>query len=117
MILRMNLIRLIAVLLTLGLGGSLAPAQAPAKSGTAKSSKKSAPVKAAPEKTTPETSALIDINRASAADLKTLPGIGDAYSAAIIKNRPYANKTQLQTKGVIPAAAYGKIKDKIIAKQ
>ena len=60
---------------------------------------------------------LIDINRATAAELKTLPGIADAYSAAIIKNRPYKNKTQLRSKGVIPLAAYNKIKDRIIAKQ
>ncbi len=30
---------------------------------------------------------LIDINRASAVELKTLPGIQDAYAAAIVKNR------------------------------
>ena len=60
---------------------------------------------------------LIDINRASAVELKTLPGIQDAYAAAIVKNRPYKNKTQLLSKQIIPEAAYGKIKNKIIAKQ
>lgn len=60
---------------------------------------------------------LIDINRASAVKLKTLPGIQDAYAAAIVKNRPYKNKTQLLSKQIIPEAAYGKIKNKIIAKQ
>lgn len=60
---------------------------------------------------------LLDINTASAADLKALPGIGDAYSAAIIKNRPYANKRQLVSKKVIPQATYDKIVDKIIATQ
>jgi DNA uptake protein ComE-like DNA-binding protein len=59
----------------------------------------------------------VDINHASKDDLKTLPGIGDAYANAIIKNRPYKNKTQLRSRNVIPDATYNKIKDKIIAKQ
>jgi competence protein ComEA len=59
---------------------------------------------------------LIDVNHATAAELRTLPGIGDAYSLAIIKHRPYKNKTQLRSQGVIPLAAYVKIKDRIIAK-
>jgi DNA uptake protein ComE-like DNA-binding protein len=65
----------------------------------------------------PGVRALIDINRASAVELKTLPGIQDAYAAAIVKNRPYKNKSQLLSKQIIPEAAYGKIKNKIIAKQ
>jgi competence protein ComEA len=63
------------------------------------------------------TSGLVDINRASKAELKALPGIQDAYAAAIVKNRPYKNKKQLLTKQVIPEAAYGKIKARIIAKE
>src|ERR1700680_531881 len=59
----------------------------------------------------------IDINTASADELKSLPGIGEAYSAAIIKNRPHANKRQLVSRKVIPQATYDKISDKIIAKQ
>ena len=62
-------------------------------------------------------SQLLDINSASQDELKALPGIGDAYSAAIIKNRPYANKTQLVSRKVIPQATYDKISDRIIAKQ
>jgi DNA uptake protein ComE-like DNA-binding protein len=60
---------------------------------------------------------LTDINRATAADLKLLPGIADAYANAIIRNRPYRNKTQLLSRKVIPGACYAKIKDLIIAKQ
>lgn len=60
---------------------------------------------------------IVDINTASEAELKAIPGIGDTYAAKIVAGRPYANKTQLKSRKIVPDLVYEKVKDLITAKQ
>lgn len=67
-----------------------------------------------------ETSAkikLVDINSASAEQLKKLPGIGTDEAAKIIAGRPYGSKAWLVTNHIIGDSVYEDLKQLIIAKQ
>lgn len=84
-----------------------------ATGGPAKSEKSAKSKSAAPAaKVKP-----VDINSAAKAELKTLPGIGDAEADKIIAGRPYLSKANLLTHNIVSAAAYDAIKGRVIAKQ
>ena len=59
----------------------------------------------------------IDINSASRAQLKTLPGIGDAEADKIIAGRPYLSKVHLVTEAGLPVGVYLSIRRQIVAVQ
>ena len=59
----------------------------------------------------------LDLNTATADQLKAIKGIGPAWSKKIIAGRPYKRKDELVSRGIMPQGVYDKIKDVIIARQ
>lgn len=59
----------------------------------------------------------VDLNNASRAELKTLPGVGDAEAERIVKGRPYLSKANAFTHGVLPESAYPALKERIVVKE
>jgi DNA uptake protein ComE-like DNA-binding protein len=59
----------------------------------------------------------LDINTATAEQLKALPGIGEADAENIINGRPYQREEELVQRKIIPWTVYEQIKGKIVVKQ
>ena len=89
----------------------------PVAAQTASPSKSPATAPSATAKATQPAGQLVDINSASAEELDKLPGVGPARAKAIIANRPYGGKDDLNNRKIIPPNVYNQIKDKIIARQ
>jgi hypothetical protein len=71
----------------------------------------------APKTARPAGAAPLDINAASAAQLQSLPYIGEAEARRIVAARPYLTKAELVTKDVLPAGVYQAIRHRIVALQ
>jgi DNA uptake protein ComE-like DNA-binding protein len=97
----------VIALAALAWGQSAKPAPAPKGSGSQFPATSSAAAPAPP----------VDINSASMGELKSIPGIGDAYANKIMGGRPYKTKAQLKSRNILPEAVYEKVKDRIVAKQ
>jgi competence protein ComEA len=111
---KMQLTRLLAVA---GLSLLLAvpvDAQTTSPSGPQSSPTVTKPDAAASSQPSP---GLVDINSASAEELRKLPGIGPVRVNAIIAHRPYNGKDDLVQRKIIPSYIYNRIKNKIIARQ
>ena len=59
----------------------------------------------------------VDINSASKAQLKKIPGVNDALADKIIAGRPYLSKAHLVTRNILSGVHFAQIKDLIIARQ
>ena len=92
---------LVAVAFALGAGTTTVWAQPP------KDPPKPQPTAPSPKK------APLDINSASADELKAVKGIGEADAKKIVENRPYKTKDELVEKKVVSKTTYDKIKNQI----
>jgi DNA uptake protein ComE-like DNA-binding protein len=92
--------------------GTPAPAAEapPAKVAPAAPAAKAAPAPA-------KKAALLDINSASAEELKTLPGMNEEIVQKLIAGRPYKGKDALLKQSIVDKEGYAKISKLIIAKQ
>lgn len=109
---------LFAVALLLGAGLSLADESKPATAAESKaiSGAKAKEKSARPAKKAAAKVKLVDINSASKAELRRLPGINDTEADKIIAGRPYLTKAHLATHNIISGGEYERLKEMVIAK-
>lgn len=91
---------------------SAAPATAAAKPAAVPASP---PSKAPAAKPAARKAKPVDINSATAEQLKTVPGIGDAEAERIIRNRPYPTRSHLADRKVLTLEQYYALKDHFVA--
>jgi Helix-hairpin-helix motif/Prokaryotic membrane lipoprotein lipid attachment site len=58
----------------------------------------------------------ININKASADDLETLPGIDEALAEKIIAGRPYEAGAELYKRHIVSKAEYDRIANRVVAR-
>jgi len=87
------------------------------QTGTAKSKQGVRPSqkKSRETKDQTRTSQSIDLNSASAEELMTVPGVGEAYARKIIEGRPYKTVDDLSRAG-LPAATVSKVKTMVVVR-
>ena len=93
-----------------------ASAQAGAASAKAPAAKPVPAKKPLANKGKPVVVHLVDINGASVAELKKLPGIGDAEAKAIVAGRPYGSVNWLVQNKVLPDSKFFPIHKRIEAR-
>lgn len=110
---------LVSTLLLLYASPSTATENKPATTTTAKSS---SAANAAPKNSAGKDSKsatkfkLVDLNHASKAELRSLPGINDTMADKIIAGRPYNSKAAIVTDGIVPAGIFLAIKARVVVK-
>lgn len=58
----------------------------------------------------------LNINRATAEELETLPGVEAATARRIIAGRPYANSVELLKRHIVTKAEYDRIANRVTAR-
>jgi DNA uptake protein ComE-like DNA-binding protein len=59
----------------------------------------------------------LDLNTATAEQLRGLSGIGYAYARAIIAGRPFRRKEELLTRHILPQSTYQRIRRQVVVKR
>jgi len=90
---------------------------APSAAQSAKAKALAARAKARAKAKAAEEAKLVDINSATKEQLKTVPGITEAYADQIIAHRPYLTKEHLVLNKALPEGVFLTIRKRVIARQ